>query len=109
MELKSFFVILFVLSGIFFMLIGSIGILRLPDFYSRTHAVSKSDTLGIIFVVTGLIIYGGFTQSSMKLALILLFLALSNPIGTHALARAALKKGLKPIVSGGSKKEEDKE
>lgn len=109
MELKSFFVILFVLSGIFFMLIGSIGILRLPDFYARTHAVSKSDTLGIIFVVAGLIIYDGFTQSSMKLALILLFLALSNPIGTHALARAALKKGLKPIVSGGSKKEEDKE
>jgi multicomponent Na+:H+ antiporter subunit G len=80
------------------MLMGSIGILRLPDFYSRTHAVSKSDTLGVFFVIIGLIIYEGFTLSSGKLFLIVLFIALSNPIGTHALARAALKKGLKPLL-----------
>lgn len=91
------------------MLIGSIGILRLPDFFSRTHAISKSDTLGIIFVVLGLIIYEGFTQSSMKLILVILFVALANPIGTHALARAALKKGLKPIITDSPKpKDKDK-
>lgn len=95
--------ILFVIVGITFMLVGSIGILRLPDFYSRTHAASKSDTLGIIFVISGLIIYEGFTQSSMKLLFVILFVALSNPIGTHALARAAMKKGLKPFFSGRKK------
>ena len=86
------------------MLVGSIGILRLPDFYARTHAVSKSDTLGIIFVILGLVIYEGFTQSGIKLVLIVIFIALSNPVGSHALARAALKKGLKPLFSNSNQK-----
>jgi multicomponent Na+:H+ antiporter subunit G len=98
LEAQSIISILFVTLGIVFMLMGSIGILRLPDFYSRTHAVSKSDTLGVFFVIIGLIVYEGFTLSSGKLFLIVLFIALSNPIGTHALARAALKKGLKPLL-----------
>lgn len=98
LEAQSIISILFVTLGIVFMLMGSIGILRLPDFYSRTHAVSKSDTLGVFFVIIGLIVYEGFTLSSGKLFLIVLFIALSNPVGTHALARAALKKGLKPLL-----------
>ena len=98
-EIQMIISILFVVVGIMFMLTGSIGILRLPDFYSRTHAVSKSDTLGIIFVISGLVVYEGFTQSSLKLILVILFIALSNPIGTHALARAALLKGLKPFFN----------
>lgn len=104
-ELKLVFSVIFVVVGIFFMLVGSIGIIRLPDFYSRTHAVSKSDTLGMGLVLTGLIIFEGFTQSSLKLLLIILFIALANPIGTHALAHAALKKGLKPFLSGKNKGE----
>ena len=99
MELQNIISILFVTIGIIFMLVGSIGIVRLPDFYSRTHSVSKSDTLGIIFVILGLVIYEGVTQSSLKLLLVVLFIALSNPVGTHALARAALKKGLNPFFS----------
>lgn len=99
MEMQNIISILFVTMGIIFMLVGSIGIVRLPDFYSRTHAVSKSDTLGIIFVILGLVIYEGITQSSFKLLLVVLFIALSNPVGTHALARAAIKKGLNPFFS----------
>ena len=98
-EIQNIISILFVSVGIIFMLVGSIGIIRLPDFYSRTHSVSKSDTLGIIFVILGLVIYEGFTQSSFKLILVVLFIALSNPVGTHALARAALQKGLNPFFS----------
>jgi multicomponent Na+:H+ antiporter subunit G len=98
-EIQNIASIIFVVIGIIFMLVGSIGILRLPDFYSRTHAVSKSDTLGIMFVIIGLVIYEGFTQSSLKLLLIVLFIALANPVGTHALARAAYKKGLNPFFS----------
>lgn len=101
-ELINIITVLLVVTGIIFMLVGSIGILRLPDFFSRTHAVSKSDTLGIVFVISGLIVYEGLNQSSLKLLLIILFIALSNPIGTHALARAALKKGFKPFISGKS-------
>ncbi|SRR6056297_468297 len=102
------FSILFIILGIAFILMGSIGILRLPDFYSRSHAASKSDTLGVMFVIGGLIIYEGFTQSSLKLLFIILFIALSNPIGTHALARAALKKGIKPVLYNRSTEEEKK-
>jgi len=97
-DVQSFFSILFISLGILFILVGSIGILRLPDFFSRSHAVSKSDTIGVFFVIIGLIVYEGATLSSAKLFLIVLFIALSNPIGTHALARAALKKGLKPLL-----------
>lgn len=109
MELQNIISILFVVMGIVFMLVGSIGIIRLPDFYSRTHAASKSDTLGIIFVILGLVIYEGFTQSSLKLILVVLFIALSNPVGTHALARAALKKGLNPFFTDDDRVQKKKE
>lgn len=85
--------------GIFFMLVGSIGILKLQDFYTRTHAISKSDALGVMFVVVGLIVYEGFTQNSLKLLFIVVFIFLANPIGSHALARAAMKNGIKPLIS----------
>ena len=96
MEIQNILTIVLVILGITFILVGSVGILRLPDFFTRIHAVSKSDTLGVIFVISGLVIYEGFTLSSLKLILIILFIALANPIGSHALAKAAVKKGLKP-------------
>ncbi len=105
--IQSAISMVFIVLGIIFMLAGSIGMLRLPDFYSRSHAISKSDTLGIIFVIGGLIIYEGFTQSSLKLLFIILFIALSNPIGSHALARAAFKKGLKPFLYNRSAEEKN--
>lgn len=96
-DIQLVFTIFFVIAGIFFLLVGSIGTIRLPDFYSRTHATSKSDTLGLLLIITGLIIYEGFNVNSLKLLLILLFIALSNPIGSHALARAAYEANLKPL------------
>lgn len=107
-EIQIVISILLVTVGILFMFVGSVGILRLPDFYSRTHSVSKSDTLGIIFVILGLVVYEGPTQSSLKLILIVLFIALSNPVGTHALARAAFKKGLNPFFTDDNKPAEGK-
>lgn len=102
-DIASIFTIVFVVAGIFFLLIGSIGIIRLPDFYSRTHAISKSDALGIMLVILGLIIYEGFHINSLKLLLILLFISLANPIGVHALANAAYESGLKPLLSKNKK------
>lgn len=104
MAISNIICIILVVTGIVFMLMGSIGILRLPDFYSRSHATSKSDTLGILFVISGLVVYEGFTLSAIKLILIILFIAIANPIGTHALARSALLKGLKPFFSEDAKK-----
>lgn len=99
-EVQNIASIVLICGGIFFMLVGSVGIVRLPDFFSRTHAVSKSDTLGVFLSIIGLIVYEGFTLSSFKLALVVLFIALSNPIGTHALGRAAFRRGVKPVLTG---------
>jgi multicomponent Na+:H+ antiporter subunit G len=95
-DITSVLTIFFVVSGIFFLLIGSIGTIRLPDFYSRTHATSKSDTLGMMLIIIGLIIFEGLTINSGKLFLVLMFILLANPIGAHALARAAHNSGLSP-------------
>ncbi len=95
-EIQNIISIAFIVAGIFFIFVAGVGIVRLPDFYSRTHAVSKSDTLGILLVVLGLIIYEGLTINSIKLLFIFILVALANPIGSHALGMAALKKGLKP-------------
>lgn len=97
--------IIFVLLGTFFMFIGSIGVVRLPDFYTRSHATSKSDTLGIMLIITGLIFYEGLDLNSLKLIIVFIIVAVANPVGAHALSRAAFKFGVKPWFK---KKREDK-
>jgi multicomponent Na+:H+ antiporter subunit G len=89
MEVQYLLAIIFISFGAFFLLIGSIGLVRLPDFYSRTHATGKADTLGIMLVITGLIIIQGFSVNSAKLLVIIIFVGLTNPTATNALARAA--------------------
>ena len=89
-------VVILILSGAFFLIVSSIGLLRLPDFYSRTHAVGKSETLGAILLLTGLAIHNGLAVSSLKVLIILMFVALASPSATHAILRAALRCGLEP-------------
>lgn len=96
MELRFILSIILASFGAFFLLVGSIGLIRLPDFYSRAHAVGKSDTLGIMLLVAGLIVYEGLTISSIKLVLIIIFVALTNPTATNALTRAAFRFRLRP-------------
>jgi multicomponent Na+:H+ antiporter subunit G len=79
--------------GAFFLLVSTVGLLRLPDFLSRAHAVGKSDTLGSLLVLLGLAIHSGFGLDSGKLLLIVVFIAVTNPTGIHTLARAALRTG----------------
>jgi multicomponent Na+:H+ antiporter subunit G len=83
-------------AGVTLMLVGSLGIIRLPDFYCRTHAASKVDTLGIMVVLFGLAVYEGWTLTAGKMLVAAGFLALTNPVAVHALARAALRFGVKP-------------
>jgi multicomponent Na+:H+ antiporter subunit G len=87
-------------AGAFFLLVGSVGILRLPDFYSRTHATGKSDTLGVMLAMLGLAVHEGLEINSAKLLVVIVFVALTSPVGTHALTRAASQSGLRPWFVG---------
>ncbi|WP_028574150.1 monovalent cation/H(+) antiporter subunit G [Desulfonatronovibrio hydrogenovorans] len=94
--IANFFAIVFVLLGAFFMLVGSIGVNRFPDFYTRAHASGKVDTLGIMLFILGLMFFEGFNLISLKLLLIAVFVAMTSPVAAHALARRALVFGVKP-------------
>ncbi|PHS28908.1 MAG: cation:proton antiporter [Robiginitomaculum sp.] len=94
--IRPYFAGIILLSGGFIVLIGASGVLRLPDFYTRLHAAGVTDTLGALLVLLGLILLSGFTLLSGKLALVGLFLLLTSPTATHAVANAAHKAGLKP-------------
>jgi multicomponent Na+:H+ antiporter subunit G len=89
---------IFVVAGLFFLFVSGLGLIRLPDFYSRNHAVGKSETLGAMLMLCGLAIYNGWEITSGKLIIILLFIALANPTATHIVARAAFRSGLQPWV-----------
>ena len=81
---------IFLLVGSVFTLIGSIGIVRMPDVFTRLHAAGITDTLGAAGVLLGLALKAGFSLLLVKLLLMLVFLLLLNPTACHALARAAL-------------------
>ena len=83
------------LAGVFFSLAGGIGILRLPDLFTRMHAAGITDTMGAGLILVGLAVQAGFTLVTVKLLLILILLFFTSPTSTHALAKAALHGGLK--------------
>ena len=87
---------LLVISGSLFVLAGGIGALRMPDFYTRIHGASLTDSLGPVLVLGGLMIYAGLSLITVKLAAVMLFLLVTSPTATYALAHAALLAGLKP-------------
>jgi len=100
--------ILLTLGGVC-VLIGGIGALRLPNLYTRIHAASLTDTMATLLIFTGIMLQAGFTLASLKLLAIMVFLLLTGPTATYALANAALLSGLKPDaatitskVTGGS-------
>lgn len=86
----------FIVVGLVSMLVGAIGLIRLPDFFSRLHAAAMVDAAGTMLLLVGFAIFEGVTLTSAKLLLGVLFIAMTNPVGTHMLARAALRQGLKP-------------
>jgi len=93
------------MAGCAFALTGAIGILRLPDVFTRMHGAGIIDTLGAGLIVLGLILQAGFTLVSVKLFLIIAFLFFTSPTSSHALAPAALQAGIRPFT----RKEGDKE
>lgn len=86
------------MGGVFLGITGAVGTLRFPDFYTRSHASSVSDTLCALMIITGLVLQAGFTLVTVKLIMILLFLWYTSPAASHALMRAAHHMGVPPIL-----------
>lgn len=74
---------------VFFTFVGTVGLLRLPDVYSRIHAASKADTLGAGFAILSVTVYFGASMATVKAVLLLVFVYVTNPTAAHAIARAA--------------------
>ena len=111
MILLSVVVWIFLISGSFFSIVGGIGIIRLPEFYSRLHGGGITDTLGAGLIMVGLLIHGlgnifvepeistlSHILTAIKLLMILFFLLITSPASCHALAKSALTQGLKPVL-----------
>lgn len=105
MIVQAILACLFILAGLFFLTVSVTGLLRLPDFYSRNHAVGKSETLGAMLILCGLAVYNGFEINTLKLLVILVFIALANPTATHIIARAAYRNGIEIWVKTGRRQE----
>jgi len=84
--------------GLFFLVVAAIGMVRLPDVYTRSHAVSLTDAVGAFFLLTGLAIYQGFSTNTLRILVVLALLFLVNPVISHATVRAALRSGEKPVA-----------
>ena len=87
----------FILLGVLALLIGALGLLRLPDVYCRIHAVGMIDTAGASFIILGLAIHEGVSLVTVKLLFIGIFLFFTSPIATHAVAQVAHKSGVVPV------------
>lgn len=79
--------------------VGALGLLRMPDLFTRMHAASLVDTVGAGFVLLGLALQAGLTLVTVKLAMIAVLIFFTSPTATHALARAALYRGAKPLLA----------
>lgn len=96
MSIKEILAVLFLLSGFFFFLTATLGLLRFPDFYARLHATGKGDTLAVTLCLIGLAVYQGISVNSIKIVFIAVFMFLAQPTATYAISRAAFRCGVLP-------------
>lgn len=90
---------IFLVAGGFFCVVGALGLIRMPDFFTRIHAAGVIDTLGAGLILLGLALQAGFTLVTAKLAVIGLLLFFTSPTATHALAKAGFARGIRPLLS----------
>ncbi len=88
-------------AGGLFCIVGGLGLLRMPDFFTRMHAASVTETLGAGLILTGLMLQSGWSLVSAKLLIVGLLIFFTGPTATHALAKAALSRGLAPLLTPG--------
>lgn len=95
---------LLLVFGLGFLLLGSIGIARFPDFFTRLHPTGKAETLGASLVVLSLAVREGWALVTLKVLLVQLFFFFGNPAAAHAMGRAALRAGLRPWLGAEEKR-----
>lgn len=101
--------VFFTITGLFFFIVGVVGVLRLPDFYTRLHAAGKCDSLAAILVIIGVALFNfeGWELAnllvSIKIILIAVFIFIASPTATHAITKAALVAGVEPWAKKGRK------
>ena len=88
-------------GGGLLVMVGALGLIRMPDMYTRMHAASVTDTLGAGMMLIGMMVMAGFTLITIKLAIILIFILFTSPCASYALGNAALSQGLRPILDEG--------
>ena len=96
MPLTEFLTLLLLLAGAGFFLAGTVGLLRFPDVYTRLHALTKADNVGLGLVVAGLMLQAESWAATGKLLLIWLLVLLASASVAHLVARTALRKGIRP-------------
>ena len=87
------------LGGGFFCVAGALGLLRMPDAYTRLHAASVVDTLGVGMILAGLMVQSGWTLTTARLGIVLILVFFTSPVAGHAIARAMKHRDVKPILS----------
>jgi multicomponent Na+:H+ antiporter subunit G len=91
------------LVGLFFLVVSAVGLDRLPEVYTRAHAVAKSETLGLLLVFSGLFFRPELdAPTAVRLVFVLIFSVIANPTAVHALVRAARRSGVQPWKVGES-------
>ncbi len=83
--------------GLFFLIVAAVGMVRLPDVFTRSHAVALTDALGAFFLLVGLAVYHGISTNTFRILVVLGLLLLVNPVISHVTVRAALRTGEKPV------------
>ena len=86
-------------AGGAFCAVGGLGLVRMPDFYTRMHAASVTDTLGAGLMLLGMMLQAGLSLITVKLIMVGLLIFFAGPTATHALAKAALARGLEPLLA----------
>jgi multicomponent Na+:H+ antiporter subunit G len=90
------------LAGAILCITGGVGLLRLPDFFSRVHAAGLTETLAAPLLLTGLMLQMDWSLDLLKVLIILLLVLATNPTATHAMAKAALHAGHRPTLGEAS-------
>jgi multicomponent Na+:H+ antiporter subunit G len=88
-----------ILLGSFFIIVGAIGLVRMPEIFTRMHAASVTDTLGVGLLLLGMCLQAGFSLVTLKLLFLLALFFFVAPVVTHALAQACLHEGIRPLLA----------
>jgi len=88
-----------ILLGSFFALVGALGLVRMPDVFTRMHAAGVTDTAGVGFLIIGMILQAGLSLTTVKLFVLLALFLFTGPVVTHALAQTCLHENVKPLLA----------